>query len=155
MATVTSPTVHSSSTTTTGPAGWNIWLLGLVAGAAATVAVVAVAAIALGIGVPMEAGPASAPGPEQIPLAGFASITIPACLIGTVLAAALARWSKRPVTTFLIVTLVLTAATFALPHTTHYATAATIAVLDLTHVVAAAIFIPAMAWRLAKVPARA
>jgi hypothetical protein len=45
---------------------------------------------------------------------------------------------------------VLTVVSFAGPITTGYATTATRLVLELTHVVAAAIVIPALAWRLAQ-----
>ena len=154
MTTISVPTTDRSTTTRSGLAAWPVWAVGAVAGIAATVAATVVAAIAMGIGVPMEAGPASAAAGEVIPLAAYATITLPSVLIGTLFAMALARWSKRPVPVFLVVTLVLTALTFALPHTTQYATIATRIVLDLTHVAAAAAFIPVVAWRLARVTPR-
>jgi hypothetical protein len=121
---------------------------GAVAGAVAAVATTAVAVVAKAIDVPLEAAPKTADAAQAIPMYGFAMGTLLSTAIGIVIAVALARWTKRPGATFVAVTLVLTAVSFAGPATTGYATTATRFVLDLTHVVAAAIVIPAIARRL-------
>ena len=73
---------------------------------------------------------------------------------GAWIALALSRWAKRPARTFLVVTVALTVASFASPLIAEDATTATRLVLELTHVVAAALIIPPIAYRLAQRPAR-
>jgi len=154
MATITAhPNTSITTDSGTGLAGWPVWRVGLVFGVLAAVAATAVAAIAGGIGVPMLVGQAGQE-PLVVPIEAYAISTIPSVLIGTVFAVALARWSTRPVTWFVGVTVVLTLLSFGLPHTTQYATIATRLALDLTHIAAALTFIPVMAWRLSKVDAR-
>jgi hypothetical protein len=117
---------------------------------AAAVATTAVAVIAKAVGVPLMAAPQTADAAQAIPMTGFAMGTLLSTAIGTVLAVVLARRAGHPVRIFVAVTAVLTVVSFAGPITTGYATTATRLVLELTHVVAAAIVIPALAWRLAQ-----
>jgi hypothetical protein len=131
-----------------------LWQVGAAAGVVATAAVALVAAVAKAADVPLEVASSSSAAPEVIPTFGFVTIMLVSAAAGIVLAMALARWAKRPARTFTIVALVLTAASFVLPHTTQNATTATRLVLDLTHVVGAAIVIPALASALAARPAR-
>lgn len=97
----------------------------------------------------MEAAEKSAPAGEHIPLYGYAMSVVMSTVVGVLLAVALGRWAKRAARTFVVVTVLLTVASFALPHTTGHATTATRLVLDLTHMVAAAIVIPPLAGVLA------
>ena len=115
----------------------------LVAGAVAAVATTAVAAVALAFDVPLEiAG-------EQIPLLGFAQLTIVCSILGVLIAKATRRWASRPQTAFVRITVALTALSLV-PDLTADATSATKLTLMLTHLVAAAIVIPRLANRLAR-----
>jgi len=107
---------------------------GLLAAAATT----GIAAIALAAGVPLALEG------EQIPLIGFAQLTLVCTALGVALAAGLRRWAARPRRTFTVVTIVL-AALSIVPDLVFPASAATRLVLILTHLVAAAIVIPALA----------
>ena len=122
------------------------WRTAVLAGVAAAVANNAVAAVALGAGVPLTVEG------EQIPLLGFAQMTLLGAAIGFAFARALARWASSPRRTFTVVTVTLTALSLV-PDLTVAATPASKAVLMTTHVVAAAIVIPAFARRLSP-PAR-
>jgi hypothetical protein len=149
MTAITVPTTNTSRTAArTGLAARPVWLVGALAGILATIAATLVAIGAKAVGVPMEAAPAYEPAGQPIPLEGFVTLTLFSIALGTILAVVLARRSSRPAPTFLVVTIVLTMASFALPHTTHYATAATRIALDLTHIAAALVFIPVVAHRL-------
>jgi hypothetical protein len=118
-----------------------LWRTGARAGIFAAVATTAMAAVALGADVPLEIDG------EQIPLLGFAQMTLLCTAIGVVLAKALIRWTAKPQHKFVAVTVALTAMSIV-PDLTAPASAATKAVLIATHVVAAAIVIPAVAKRL-------
>jgi Family of unknown function (DUF6069) len=117
------------------------WRTGARAGVVAAVATTAVAAVALAVDVPLEVDG------EQIPLAGFAQMTLLCTAIGLVLAKALGRWAAAPRRTFTTATVVLTALSLA-PDVAVSATTATKLVLVTTHLVAAAILIPPLAGRL-------
>lgn len=103
----------------------------------------AVAALARAAGVDFEVPD----GDEKIPLSGFAVITAVASLLGVVLAVALRRWNARPSTWFLRTTVALTLVSLV-PATRSGADIATILTLVGLHLVAAAVVIPALAWRL-------
>jgi hypothetical protein len=132
-----------------------VWRVAALAGIVAAVAVTAVAGIAELAGVPMEAAEKSAEAGKHIPLYGYAFGVLLSVAVGTVIAAVLYRKASRPGRTFTIVAVALTALSLAGPHTTGHATTATRLVLDLTHLVAAAIVIPTIAYRLDRRPARA
>jgi hypothetical protein len=121
-----------------------LWRIGLRAGVLAAMATTAVAGAALGLDVPLEVKG------EQIPLGGFAQLTIMCTAIGVVLAKTLTRWASEPRHTFVVTTVVLTIIS-CVPDFVVDATPATKAVLVATHLVAAAIVIPMVA---AHLPAR-
>ena len=137
MASTTTPLGTSRSRTTLGP----VWRVGALAGAAAAVATVVFALIAKAIDVPLEIDH------EEIPVLGFAMVTLLWTAVGTVLAAVMARRAKSPARTFVVTTIVLTILSFV-PVVNADATTATQVTLALAHVLAAAIVIPALALRL-------
>jgi hypothetical protein len=115
---------------------------GAVAGVVASVATTGVAVAADAIGVPIRiAG-------EAIPMAGFAQLTLFFTAVGIVIGSVTARRSAHARDTFVKTTLTLTALSFV-PDVLADAQTATKLTLILTHVVAAAIVIPALAFRLA------
>jgi len=121
----------------------SLWRAGLAAGAVAAVATTTVAAFALAFDVPLEiAG-------EQIPLVGFAQLTIVCSILGVLIAKSTRRWASRPQAAFLRITVALTALSLV-PDLTADATTATKLTLMLTHLAAAAIVIPRLANRLAR-----
>jgi hypothetical protein len=134
-----------SAALTDRPSLTGVLVAGVVGGVAAAVAATAVAAIARGFGVPLEVGPPDAPGPEPIPLLGFAQMTLMLTAVGVLIALALARWARRPERTWIITAVVLTVLSFAPSVTAGHATPGTKAVLVLTHIVAAIIVIPVVA----------
>ncbi|MFF3866421.1 DUF6069 family protein [Micromonospora sp. NPDC001898] len=117
----------------------------LVAGVAATAVaslattLVAAAGHAAGISLDISGAP--------IPVVGFASLTAIFSLVGLVLAAVLRRFARRPRSTFVRTTVVLTVLSLV-PDVIADATAGTKVLLILTHLVAAAIVIPVVARRL-------
>jgi hypothetical protein len=140
--TTAAPTAAAVTTeATTEARRTSLWRTGAGAGVLAAAATTAVAAVALALEVPLAVEG------EQIPLAGFAQMTILCTVIGVLLAKALARWAARPRRTFTAATVALTALS-VVPDLAMPATAATKAVLVATHVVAAAIVIPSVARRL-------
>jgi hypothetical protein len=84
---------------------------------------------------------------QAIPTPGFGEVTFVAALIGTAIAAVLARRATRPLRTFLVTTLALMLVSFG-PDLTADAHVSTKVALVLSHVLAAAIVIPALASRL-------
>jgi hypothetical protein len=124
-------------TTTTG----SLIGAGVVATALASVATSTVAAAGHAAGISLDIGGA------PIPVQGFAVLTTFFSLIGLVLAVVLSRVARRPRSTFIRSTVVLTVLSLV-PDVLADATPATQALLMLTHLVAAAIVIPAVARRL-------
>lgn len=118
-----------------------LWGPGLVSGVVAAVATTATAAVARAADVPLEVDG------EQIPLLGFAQLTMMFTVLGVVIAAALRRWARHPRRTFTVTTAALTALSLV-PDVVIDATTGSKLVLMLTHVVAAAIVIPTVARRL-------
>ena len=129
-----------------------VWLVGAASTVVAAVVTVAIAAVAKAADVPLAVAASSDDAVEAIPAAGFAPVVLMAGAIGIVLALAFNRWAKQPARTFVAVTVALTAVSFITPTeaVAHNATTATRLVLALAHVVAAAIIIPAIAYRLAR-----
>jgi hypothetical protein len=111
-------------------------LVGLVAAAATT----AVAAVAHAAGVPLAIDG------EQIPLLGFAQMTLLGAVVGGLIVAALNRWSGRARHRFLVVAVTLTAVSCA-PSITLPPDTATTLTLVATHLVAAAIIVPVLVRR--------
>jgi uncharacterized protein DUF6069 len=130
-------TTTYASTATTG----SLTRTGLGAAAIASVATTVVAALGAAAGISLDIGG------EVIPALGFAELTAFFSLVGLVLAAVLSRVARRPRSTFVRTTVVLTVLSLV-PDVIVDAAPATKALLMLTHVVAAAIVIPAVARQL-------
>ena len=144
----TSNTITNTSTDTTvaqSPArtvrARALWVAGLVSGAVAGVATTVVAAVARAADVPLAIDG------EQIPLLGFAQLTMMGAVIGAVLAVSFNKWARRPQRTFVVTTVALTALSLV-PDVMADATTGSKLVLMLTHLVAAAIVVPTLAKRL-------
>ena len=84
---------------------------------------------------------------EQIPLLGFAQLTMMGAVIGTVLAVSFNKWARRPHRTFVVTTVALTVLSLV-PDVMADATTGSKLVLMLTHLVAATIVVPTLAKRL-------
>ena len=136
--TATLTTTSSTTTTTVRP---SLWKPGLLAGLVAAVATTTVVMVARTADVPVAIQG------EQIPLAGFAQLTLVATVIGIVIARALSTRARHPRHTFVVATVALTAVSLV-PDLLADATTATKLVLGLTHLVAAATVIPTLAKRL-------
>jgi hypothetical protein len=148
MTTITA-TTHSTTTaetTTTTVAAdrrtgrrFPVLRAGVASGAVAAVATVLVAAVAKAAGVPVEVDG------TDIPLLGFAQLTMVGALLGVVIARLSGR-ARQPRRAFVVTAMALTALTFV-PDAIADATTATKSGLMLTHVVAAAIVVPVLARR--------
>jgi hypothetical protein len=119
----------------------SLLVTGVVAAALASGATAIVAAAGNAAGISLDVGG------QPIPALGFATLTAFFSLVGLVLAAVLSRAARRPRSTFVRSTVVLTVLSLV-PDVIVDATPDTKALLMLTHVVAAAIVIPAVARRL-------
>ena len=152
MTTATTTATPSTSALRSALATKPLWLVGVASTVVAAVVTVLIAAVARAADVPLAVAASSDDAVEAIPPVGFAPVVLMAGAIGIVLALALNRWAKRPARTFVAVTVALTAVSFITPTeaVAHNATTATRLVLALAHVVAAAIIIPAIAYRLAR-----
>jgi len=117
-----------------------LWRAGAAAGAVAAVATTAVVVAARAADIPVAVAG------EEIPLAGFAQMTVIATLIGVLLGRVLSRRARRPRHTFTVTTVALTALSLV-PDVLVDATAGSKVTLMLTHLVAAAIVIPVLAAR--------
>lgn len=116
---------------------------GLLATLAAMAVTTTVAAVARVLGVELQVPD----GGETIPLSGIAFVTGVFSVVGVVIAAALLRWSARPVHWFVRTTIALTAISLVPPWSVGAATA-TAAALVVLHVTAATVMIPTLAWSL-------
>jgi hypothetical protein len=114
---------------------------GLGAAALASAAATIVAAAGAAAGISLDVGG------NTIHVLAFAELTAFFSLVGLALAALMSRVARRPRSTFVRTTVVLTVLSF-LPDVIVDAAPATKALLMLTHVVAAGIVIPAVARRL-------
>ena len=115
---------------------------GVLATVAASVATPVVAAAATVVGISLDIGGA------PIPVLGFGTLTAFFSLVGVVMAVAMARFARRPRSTFVRTTVVLTALSLV-PDVIAPAAPTTKVLLMLTHLVAAAIVVPAVARKLA------
>lgn len=138
-------TINTNTNTTEAPARTTraraLWVAGLVSGAAAAVATTVIAAVARAADVPLAIDG------EQIPLLGFAQLTMMGAVIGAVMAVSFNKWARRPRHAFVVSTAVLTVVSLV-PDVIADATTGSKLVLMLTHVVAAGIVVPALAKRL-------
>ena len=116
-----------------------IGVTGLVATLAAMVATAVAAALARAVGVDFEVPE----GGETIPVTGVAVVTGFFSLVGTVIAAALLRWSARPAERFVWTAVSLTAVSLVPPFLSGANAATTAALLGL-HLVAATVMIPTL-----------
>ena len=114
-----------------------IGIIGLVATLAAMVATAVAAALARAVGVDFEVPE----GGETIPVIGVAVVTGFFSLVGTVIAAALLRWSAGPAERFLWTAVTLTVVSLVPPVLSGANAATTISLVGL-HLVAAAVMIP-------------
>jgi Family of unknown function (DUF6069) len=126
-----------------------LWLVGLAATVAGAAVTALVAAVARAADVPLEVASSSA-APEPIPVSGVAVLVVICGIVGVVTALGANRWATRPARAFLVATTVLTAVSLVTPLIAENATTATRVVLELTHLVAAAIIIAPIAYRLAQ-----
>ena len=131
-------TTYAATPTRTAPL-FGTGVLATVAASAATPVVAAAATVA---GISLDIGG------EPIPVLGFGTLTAFFSLIGVVMAVVMARFARRPRSTFVRTTVVLTALSLV-PDVLAPAAPTTKALLMLTHLVAAAIVIPAVARKLA------
>jgi hypothetical protein len=143
MSMTTAPSVDTTTTsiTTVSRATSPLWRAGVVSGLVAASATTAIAAAA------DASGHALTVGGEQIPLLGFAQLTIVGALLGLALAAVLSRRAAYPRRTFVVTTIVLIAASLV-PDAVADATVGSKLLLMVTHLVAAAIVVPVLARRL-------
>jgi Family of unknown function (DUF6069) len=140
-ATLTTSTSTSATTTSATTVRPSLWKPGLLAGLVAAVATTAVVIVARAADVPVAVQG------EQIPLAGFAQLTLVATVIGIVIARVLSTRARHPRHTFVVATVALTAVSL-MPDVLADATTGSRLTLGLTHLVAAAIVIPTLAKRL-------
>ena len=137
-------TQTSSPTTAYAPErGRGLLLGGLAVAVVAALGTTLVAAVLQAVGVDFELPD----GGESIPVTGFTVVTFGFSIVGLGIAAGLRRWSRHPRTTFVRVTVSLTALSLVPPFLQD-ANAGTVAALVVLHLTAAAIVIPALARRL-------
>jgi len=122
-----------------------VWKQGVAAAVLASVATTTLAALASAAGVSFADQTGA-----SIPIAGFAQLTLLFSLIGVGIAAVLARKARRPRSTFVRTAVVLTALS-VVPDLTFGFDAASAATLIGLHLLAAAIVVPTLAGRLARV----
>jgi hypothetical protein len=139
--TITTASAVPATATTADRTIWRHAAFAAVAAAAATSAVAATASAA-GVSLTLDG--------DAIPVTGFATMTLMCTVVGFVIAAAMRRWARTPQRTFVRTTVALTALSFIPDLIVPAAAAETRVTLMTTHVVAAAIFIPAIAARLAR-----
>jgi hypothetical protein len=139
------PTRTTTAATTPAAERQPVWKHGVAAAVAASVATTVLAALASAAGVSF----ADSTG-VSIPTAGFAQLTLFFSLLGAGIAAVLARRARRPRATFVRTAVVLTALSFV-PDLTFGFDAGSAATLIALHAVAAAIVVPTLASRLARV----
>ncbi len=116
---------------------------GVVAALAAMVATAVGAAAARAAGVDFAVSGSD----ETIPVSGVAVVTGFFSLIGIVIAIVLQRWSARPAERFVWTAVSLTAISLVPPVLAAANTATAVTLIGL-HLVAAAVMIPALAWRM-------
>jgi hypothetical protein len=135
-------TTITSSAVRTTTASSSIWRRAVIAGLSASAATSVVAAVAHAAGVSLNING------EPIPVSGFATLTLLFTTVGFGLAVAVRRWAGNPRRTFIRTTVALTALSFLPDLLVSGAAAETRVSLMVTHLVAAAMFIPAIASRL-------
>jgi hypothetical protein len=135
---VTTPVTTPVTTTERRP----VWKHGVAAAVTASAATTLLAAVASAAGVSFAGSTG-----EGIPVTAFPQMTMIFSLLGVAMAAVMARRARRPRSTFVRTTVVLTTLSFV-PDLTFGFDPASAATLIALHVVAAAIVVPALAGRL-------
>ena len=122
-----------------------LWSVGLAAALIAAAANVVVYVVATGVGVPLEITEVFADHFARMPVQSFVLGTlIDGGIVGTALAYACRAWAPHPRTWFVVLALLGTVGSLALPIASD-GTTATKVVLSVSHVVAAVILVPALA----------
>ncbi|GAA1881104.1 DUF6069 family protein [Asanoa iriomotensis] len=129
----------------TGP----VWLVGILATLAAAVVTEAFTLVARAAGVPMDAAGVWEDHAQHIPVGYIARSVVLWSIGGIVLAAALDRWAKRPVRTFVVATVAFTVLSLAAPALARDTAVSTQIVLAAAHVLAGTVVITVLAKRLA------
>ena len=129
---------HTSAAARTTTAKPPLWKAAVMSGVVAAAATSATAAIARAGDVTLEVKD------EQIPISGFALLTVVGAVLGLILAATLSRRATRPRRTFVQTTAVLTVLS-VVPDVFADTTTASKLVLALTHLIAAAVIVPSLA----------
>jgi hypothetical protein len=138
------PTPTTSGAPTPTAQRQAVWKHGVASAVVASVATTVLAAIASAGGVSFADRTGA-----SIPIAGFAQLTLLFSLVGVGIAAVMARKARRPRATFVRTAVALTALSFV-PDLTFGFDAASAATLITLHTVAAAIVVPTLARRLAR-----
>ena len=145
MFTTTQVPTHATSTASVPTAERQpVWKHGVVAAVVASVATTALAAVASAAGVSFADSTGA-----SIPIAAFAQLTLVFSLVGVGIAAVMARKARRPRPTFVRTAVALTALSFV-PDLTFGFDTGSAATLITLHTVAAAIVVPTVAARLAR-----
>jgi hypothetical protein len=121
-----------------------------IAAVAAAVAGEIFRAIAVSAGVPMQAGMPGEAIMVQLAFGSYAIMTLMCVVPGTLVAAGLARFVRRPARTFVVVAVAVTAVSLLAPIAGLAPATSTRVVLSIAHVLAAAVFVPPVARRLAQ-----
>ena len=146
LATATFPTTeHVASEKATRPI-WQVGALATVGGAIVTELFVLGARA---VDIPMKAADPGVDHAKDIPVGGVAMAVVMWAVVGTVLAAVLARRAHNPARTFVATTVTLTVLSLLGPALAVHTETATKVVLALAHVIAAGVVIPPLARRLA------
>jgi hypothetical protein len=125
--------------------GRPLWQVGLMTALVASVVSVLVYAGARAVGVPMELTEVFEEEFARMPVMNMAiAAFLEGGAAGTALAAACRRWSRRPRSMFVILTMIGLLASFALPIFSDASTATKV-VLSVSHVLVAVIIVPPLA----------
>jgi hypothetical protein len=134
--------------------GRPLWQVGLVAALVAAAASVIVYAVARAAGVPMELTEVFEDEFARMPVRNMMfGALLEGGVVGTALAAACRRWSRRPLSSFVTLTTIGLIASFALPVFSDASTATKV-VLSISHLVVALIIVPPLTLALPAAPAR-
>jgi len=137
--------MHARQSEPNGLKGRSITGAAIRAGLAGAVTTELFGLAARAVGVPMKARSVVDRSPKPVFVGGFALTVVPAVVLGAVLAAIVRRWTPRPASTFVGITIVLTAVSLVAPLGARDTATATRVMLATSHLLAAAIAIPLLA----------
>jgi Family of unknown function (DUF6069) len=146
--------VTSGTRATSRLAALPLPVAGAIAAVAGALVLYAYGALARALSVPMRAGEPGASHAQAITPVSFASGVVFCTIVGTILAMILAARAAHPARTFLRTALVLVAASLVFPLAASHTAEATRLTLALAHLIAAAVVIPLITLRLARVQDR-